>query len=100
MEINDKDRVKRMCWYGSKLTEYVEDNKICRDDILSKYPVQWTVTTPLQQISLDLYNVSDEYKKEHSYANQNMFEGVFWDDWEKIADIVLNELPAFMEVID
>lgn len=71
-------------------------------------PLQWLVTTPLYNIGEHVYNLSNEYKQAHSEIQWTMISGLRhrlvhdYDgtNWNIIADVVFEEIPAFIKELE
>ena len=48
-----------------KLLGYVQREQITPEKICNEETIQWTVTTPLDNIGEHVYNLLDEFKKNH-----------------------------------
>lgn len=87
------------------LHEYIINNNIKREDLLTNVPLQWLVTTPLYNIGEHVYYLSDEYKKAHSEIPWSMISGLRhrlvhnYDgtNWNIIVEVVFEELPILVE---
>ena len=60
MKYSDKQRIEKILEYSNKLTEYLKENEITKDKLISEYSLQWLVTTPLYNIGEHAYNISKE----------------------------------------
>ena len=47
MKHSDQQRIGKIYEYASRLTQYVRDNNVTREALLTDYSLQWLVTTPL-----------------------------------------------------
>lgn len=105
MKYSDQQRVHKIYENAVKLYEYVKKNEISKEDLLGEYSLQWLVTTPLYNIGEHVYNLSKQYKEEHSEIQWSMIAGVRhrlvhdYDgtNWNIIADVVFDELPVLIE---
>ena len=108
MKYSDEQRVKKIYENAVKLYEYIVSNKISKDDLLTDVPLQWLVTTPLYNIGEHVYNLSNEYKQAHSEIQWTMISGLRhrlvhdYDgtNWNIIADVVFEEIPAFIKELE
>ena len=66
MKYTDEQRVEKIGETTAKLLAYLQDNAICQEDILSQEPLRWAITTPLYNIGEHAYQISDEFKENHS----------------------------------
>ena len=108
MKYSDRQRVKKIYENASKLCDYIEENKIKKENLLNEFSLQWLVTTPLYNIGEHAYNLSNEYKKAHSDIQWSMIAGVRhrlvhdYDgtNWSIIAEVVFQELPILMKQLE
>ncbi len=104
MKHSDQQRVNKIYEYASKLTQYVRDNNITREALLTDFSLQWLVTTPLYNIGEHAYNLSAEYKAEHDDVPWPMISGLRhrlvhdYDgtNWEMIVEVVFEDIPALL----
>ena len=66
MKYSDEQRINKIYDYATRLQRYIMDKGITKEMLLTDYSLQWLVTTPLYNISEHAYNLSQEYKAEHS----------------------------------
>lgn len=75
---------------------------------IKDYSLQWLVTTPLYNIGEHAYFLSNEYKEAHRNVPWTMISGLRhrlvhdYDgtNWNIIADVVFEELPALLEQLE
>lgn len=107
MKDTDEQRLKKVYDNATKLYQYIIDKNIKREDLLSDYALQWLVTTPLYNIGEHVYNISNEFKKQHSDIEWNMIAGLRhrlvhdYDgtNWNIIVDVVFEEIPELIHKI-
>ncbi len=107
MKYSDQQRINKIYEYANRLNKYVQDNNISRKTLLVDYSLQWLVTTPLYNIGEHAYNLSSEYKTEHSDIPWSMIAGLRhrlvhdYDgtNWNMIADVVFEEIPILLELL-
>lgn len=88
-----------------KLNEYITENNIKKEDLLTEIHLQWLVTTPLYNIGEHVYNLSSEYKKTHSEIQWSMISGLRYclvhdydgTNWNIIVEVIFDELPVLIE---
>ncbi len=105
MKHSDQQRVQKIYEKAVELTEYIVEHQIKKEDLLTEKPLQWLVTTPLYNIGENVYQLSNEYKDAHNEVQWAMIAGLRhrlvhdYDgtNWNIIADVVLDELPALIE---
>ena len=104
MKHSDQQRVNKIYEYASKLTEYVRNNDITREALMTDFSLQWLVTTPLYNIGEYAYNLSKEYKAEHDDVPWSMISGLRhrlvhdYDgtNWEMISEVVFDDIPELL----
>ena len=104
MKHSDQQRVNKIYEYASKLNQYVKDNNITREALMTDFSLQWLVTTPLYNIGEHAYNLSAEYRAEHDDVSWSMISGLRhrlvhdYDgtNWEMIAEVVFDDIPALL----
>jgi len=90
-----------------KLNEYITENNIKKEDLLTEIHLQWLVTTPLYNIGEHVYNLSSEYKKTNGEIQWSMISGLRhrlvhdYDgtNWNIIVEVIFDELPVLIEQI-
>lgn len=105
MKYSDEQRIKKISEIAVKLHEYIINNDVGREDLLTNVPLQWLVTTPLYNIGEQVYQLSDEYKETHNEIQWSMISGLRhrlvhdYDgtNWNIIVDVVFEELPVLIE---
>ena len=108
MNNSDETRLKKIYENAKALNDYIRDNHIDRERLLTEKPLQWLVTTPLYNIGEHVYNLSDELKNNHNEVQWKMISGLRhrlvhdYDgiNWNVITDIVFDELPEFIKQIN
>lgn len=107
MKYSDGQRINKIYENAVRLHEYITNNNIKREDLLTNIPLQWLVTTPLYNIGEHVYYLSDEYKEAHSEISWSMVSGLRhrlvhdydYDgtNWNIIVEVVFEELPILIE---
>lgn len=108
MKYSDQQRIQKIYENAVKLCEYIRENKVTKQDLLNVLSLQWLVTTPLYNIGEHAYHLSPEYKEAHNEIPWSMIAGVRhrlvhdYDgtNWTIIADVVFDELPAFIKQLE
>ncbi len=108
MKYTDEQRISKIYDYATKLKEYINENNVTKDELINDIHIQWLVTTPLYNIGELTYNLSDEFKAEHSAIEWNMIAGLRhrlvhdYDgtNWNIIADIVYEEIPDLITKLE
>lgn len=107
MKYSDAQRVAKISFYAVKLHEYIIDNKITKDALLTNIHIQWLVTTPLYNIGEQAYYLTDAFKEEHDNVEWNMIAGLRHrlihdyegTNWNIIADVVFEEIPVLIDEV-
>lgn len=107
MKLTDEQRLKKVYENASRLHQYIKDNNIEKENILTDYSLQWLVTTPLYNIGEHVYNISDDFKEKHKDIQWNMIAGLRhrlvhdYDgtNWNIIVDVVFDEIPELLNKI-
>ena len=107
MKYSDEQRLSKIYENATKLLQYVQENQITREDLLTDYAMQWLVTTPLYNIGEHVYYLSDELKNVHSDIEWSMIAGLRhrlvhnYDDtnWSIIVDVIFEDLPVLVDQI-
>ena len=108
MKHSDQQRVNKIYEYASKLNQYVKDNNITREALMTDFSLQWLVTTPLYNIGEHAYNLSAEYRAEHDDVSWSMISGLRhrlvhdYDgiNWEMIAEVVFDDIPTLLAQLE
>ena len=108
MKYSDEQRIKKIYENAVKLHNYIVENNIKKEELLTSTPLQWLVTTRLYNIGEHVYNLSDNYKKTNDNIPWLMISGLRhrlvhdYDgtNWNIIADVVFEELPVLIEEIE
>ncbi|MCM1387393.1 MAG: DUF86 domain-containing protein [Bacillus sp. (in: Bacteria)] len=108
MKYSDEQRIKRIYENAIKLYEYIVTQNVSKKDLLTDIPLQWLVTTPLYNIGEHVYNLSNEYKEQHSEIQWTMISGLRHrlvhdyegTNWNIIADVVFEEIPILIKELE
>lgn len=108
MKLDDERRLALIGSLGHDLIEYLRDNAIDRDAIMTNRIVQWTITTPLYNIGEQVYCLSDAFKEAHPdfpwYKIAGMRHRLVHDyidtNWSIVADAVLSDVPDFIKRLE
>lgn len=100
----DSVRLRKIIDMAGKLLDYIRENRITEEDILSSYTVQWTITTPLYNIGEHTYHLSPELKAAHDEVPWSQIAGMRhrlvhqYEDtnWSIISYVVFHELEPYM----
>ena len=107
MKYSDQQRIEKIRETTEKLLNYAQREQITPEKICNEETIQWTVTTPLDNIGEHVYNLSDEFKKAHSEIPWIKIAGLryrlvhHYEDtrWIVICAIIFDVLPEFLEEI-
>lgn len=108
MKYSDQQRIHKIYENAVKLYRYIRENEISKEDLLNEFSLQWLVTTPLYNIGEHVYNLSQQYKEEHSEIQWSMIAGLRHrlvhdyegTNWNIIADVVFDELPVLIKQLE
>lgn len=108
MKYSDQQRLQKIHENTAKLLQYISENHVQREALLSDYSLQWLVTTPLYNIGEHVYYMSDEFKENHPDIPWGMISGLRhrlvhdYDgtNWNIIVEVVFDELPSFLSQIE
>ena len=108
MKYTDQQRIGKMIITTRKLLDYLFDQHISTDDILTQETLRWTITTPLYNIGEQAYFISDEFKKQHDDIPWAKISGLRhrlvhdYDDtnWSLICVILFDILPGFLSSLE
>ena len=107
MKYSDEQRIQKIYDYAVRLHDYISSNGITKERLMNAVELQWLVTTPLYNIGEHVYNLSREYKVAHSDIQWSMVAGLRHclvhdyegTNWTIIAEVIFEELPAFISQI-
>ena len=105
MKYSDRQRVQKIYDYAIRLQQYILEEHIEKEALLTQLPLQWLVTTPLYNMGEHCHNLSTEYKVKHREIPWTMIAGLRhrlvhdYDgtNWNIISDVVFEELPILIE---
>lgn len=108
MKYSDEQRIEKILDYATRLQSYIAANHITKERLLNEIELQWLVTTPLYNIGEHVYNLSKEYKSNHTDVQWNMIAGLRHrlvhdyegTNWNIIAEVVFEELPIFINQLE
>ena len=108
MKISDKERLKKIIKTWDSLQKQMKEHHITRQILLNDEFSQWAVTTPLYNIGEQVYMLSPDFQKEHSYIPWSLvsglrhrlvhdYEGI---NWSIIVEVVFDEMDDFVNNIE
>ncbi len=108
MKYTNEQRIEKIKNLIEKLQRYIDVNEITRKDVAENETVRWTLTTPLYNIGEHAYNLTADFKKEHSEIPWTKISGLRhrlvhdYDDtnWDIVNDIIFTIIPEFKKQID
>ena len=103
MKYTDEQRLEKIRSFTEKLIQYLHNNNITREDVLSDETIRWTLTTPLYNIGEHTYHLSDMLKRANKEIPWNKISGLRHrlvhdyenTNWSIICDIVFDIIPEF-----
>lgn len=108
MRYSDMQRVEKMRATIHKLLDYLSDNAITREAVLTSEPLRWTITTPLYNIGEHAYQISAEFKARHADIPWSKIAGLRHrlvhdyenTNWLLICSVLFDILPDFLAQIE
>lgn len=105
MKYNNLQRLEIIIDTATKLHNYFIEQKISREDLQTKYPLQWLATTPLYNIGEQVYQLPIEFKEKYPQIAWNMIAGLRHrlvhnyegTNWSIIVEVVFDELPQLIK---
>lgn len=107
MKKTDMERLKKIVSTWEKLHSEITLRHITREQLLTEQFSQWAVTTPVYNIGEQAYQLSPEFRKEHSDIPWSVVSGLRhrlvhdYDgiNWSLIADVIFDDMPVFVEQV-
>lgn len=104
MKYSDMQRVEKIRTTSQKLLDYLKSAQITEKMILEQETIRWTITTPLYNIGEQAYQLSDEFRAQHSDIPWSKISGLRHrlvhdyenTNWKLICVIVFEVLPEFL----
>lgn len=108
MKYTNEQRIEKIKITVEKLMDYIEENKLTREDVANDETIRWTVTTPLYNIGEHVYNLTIDFKNEHNEIPWTKISGLRhrlvhdYDDtnWDIVNDIIFTIIPEFKKQLD
>lgn len=108
MKISDKERLKKIIKTWDSLQKQMKEHHITRQILLNDEFSQWAITTPLYNVGEQVYMLSPDFQKEHSYIPWSLvsglrhrlvhdYEGI---NWSIIVEVVFDEMDDFVNNIE
>ena len=108
MITSDTERIKKIIKTWNSLQNQIKEHNITKEMLLNDEFSQWAVTTPLYNISEQVYKISNELKKENSEIPWSVvsglrhrlvhdYEGI---NWTIIVEVVFDEMDNFIKLIE
>lgn len=105
---DDQYRLRRISELGTQLSCVIAERGITRKDLLNDLETQWLVTTPLFNIGEQASRVSRQLVEQHpeipwaeiSGLRHRLAHDYEGTNWTMIAEVVFDELPAFIKQIE
>lgn len=107
MKKTDLERLKKIVSLWNHLEAEMQRRKVTRDMVLQDTFLQWAITTPVYNIGEQVYQLTPEFKKEHSEVMWSVvsglrhrlvhdYEGI---NWSLIADVIFEDMPVFIRQV-
>ena len=103
----DLERLKKIVRLWEALDCEVKAKNITKGQLLEDQFSQWAVTTPIYNIGEQVYNLSQEVKKEHPEVIWSVvsglrhrlvhdYEGI---NWSVIAEVIFTDMEPFVDQV-
>ncbi len=108
MRYSDIQRLEHISATARKLLAWLSDQAVTREEILSREPLRWTITTPLYNIGEHCSGLSDAFKAAHPDIPWSKVAGLRHrlvhdyenTNWTLICTILFDVLPGFVKDVD
>ena len=107
MKKSDGERLKKIVSTWAEVRSQIESRHITREELLADPFLQWAMTTPLYNIGEQVYQLTPEFKKEHTDVPWNKIAGIRHRlvhdyegiNWVIIAEVIFKEMdPAIRSI--
>ena len=104
MNKSDVERLRKIIRLWNALSAEIEKRGITRELLLEDQFSQWAVTTPVYNIGEQVYQLTQEFRKEHPEVMWSVvsglrhrlvhdYEGI---NWSLIADVIFCDMAPFI----
>ena len=108
MKYSDQQRLHKIHEYAVKLCNYIRDNNVNKEAVMTDESLQWLVTTPLYNIGEHVYYLTDEFKNAHNDIQWNVVSGLRHrlvhdyegTNWSIIVEVLFDDLPVFKNQVE
>ena len=107
VKYSDEQRIEKILKYAVKLQDYVAENNVTKERLMTEENLQWLVTTPLCHICKQIYDLSKNFKGKYSNIEWEKFSSLYYElahnydeiDWNDISKIIV-DLPIFIKQME
>ena len=100
-------RIEKILNYAIKLQDYVVENNVTKERLMTEENLRWLVTTPLCHICKQIYDLSKNFTEKHSNIEWEKFSSLYYElahnydeiNWNDISEIIV-DLPIFVKQIE
>lgn len=107
MKKSDEERLKKIVSTWESLDKQLKERCITKEMLLDDEFSQWAVTTPLYNVGEQVYQLSDELKKNYPEQPWNLvarlrhrlvhdYDGI---NWSIIVDVVFEDMQPFVDAV-
>ena len=108
MRYTDIQRLEHIAATAHKLLDYLSDQAVTSEEILSREPLRWAITTPLYNIGEHAYRLSDTFRAAHpdipwakiAGLRHRLVHDYESTNWSLICTILFDVLPDFVKDLD
>ncbi len=105
MKYTDEQRLQKIYDNALKLDQYIKNNNVEKEKLLTDFTLQWLVTTPLYNIGEHVYNLSDELKNNYPDIPWTVISGLRHrlvhdyegTNWNIIVEVIYEDIPNLIE---
>ncbi len=108
MKKSDKERLLKVIDLWHSLEKQLQARNISQEQLLTDEFAQWAVTTPVYNIGEQVYQLSAEFKADHSDMPWSMVAGLRhrlvhdYDgiNWSIIVEVIYEDMPGFVKQVE
>ena len=107
VKYSDEQRIEKILNYAIKLQNYIAEDDVTKERLMTEESLQWLVTTPLYHICEQIYDLSKNFKGKYSNIEWEKFSSLYYElahnydeiDWNDISEIIV-DLPIFTKQME
>ena len=107
VKYSDEQRIEKILNYAIKLQDYVAENNVTKERLMTEESLQWLVTTPLYHICEQIYDLSKNFTEKYSNIEWKKFSSLYYGlahnydeiNWNDISEIIV-DLPIFTKQME